>query len=77
MTKLDRALLESAVRIKMSPEFASFRQFLKDQEMNHLAACGTLNEDRPVHLAQGSYRAVRAINELIEQSPALLEKERR
>lgn len=77
MQNLDRSLLESVVRLKSSPEFAPFVKYLKELEMKHLMACGSLNEDRPTHVAQGSYRAVREINGLIEQSAVLLDKERR
>lgn len=77
MQNIDRALLESVVRIKLSPEFAPFVKYLKDLEMKHLTACGSLNEDRPTHVAQGSYRAVKDVNDLIEQSTKLLDKERR
>lgn len=65
------------MRVRQSPDMAPLKTFLKEIEMEHLMACGTLNEDRPTHVAQGSYRAMKAINELIEQCPTLLEKERR
>lgn len=74
--KIDAPLMENLVRLRNMPEFQAFRIYLDVRVAAHVEALVGLNEDRAMHVAQGMAREAKHLVELIEQSPALLDKAR-
>jgi len=74
--KNDTVLLECLVRLRNMPEFAPLKAHLDSRMKLHTDALIGLNEDRPLHIAQGMAREAAHLLNLIEQSPTLLDKAR-
>ena len=74
---LSRALLESLIRIRNLNEFTAFKDHLAEQVQQAMKTLAGANDDRMMHKAQGAYQALQALQDLIEGSPELLDKERR
>lgn len=77
MASVNRALVECLLRIRNLPEFSAFRTYLEEEQKRVDLMLRNLNDDRSLHIAQGEARRLESILNLIEQSPALLDKERR
>lgn len=76
MANVNRFLLECTLKIRNLDEFAAFREYLKQEEKAAMKVLAGSRDDRMMYNAQGSYQTLIAIQELIEQSPGLLDKER-
>ena len=66
---------ESAIRIRNSPEFAAFREWLDAEQQLALKALINGTEDRTMYCGQGAYIAFQRIKDLIEGAPTALDKQ--
>lgn len=69
-----RDLLESALILRNDSRFKSFVNFMREEQELALRTLTNSFDDRAMYAAQGAYRVVQKILDLIERSPELLDK---
>lgn len=70
----DSFLMESMLRIRNSPEFKEFREWLDGEQRIALNSLVNGKEDRAMYCGQGAYIAFQRIKDLIESAPTALDK---
>lgn len=69
-----RTLFESVLLIKNDPRFADFLAHLDAEQDAALQAMVNGADDRAMYVAQGGYKALQRLKDLIGQAPELLDK---
>lgn len=66
---------EALLKIRNYPELEGFRELLQEHLTASVGALAASNDDRSMVMAQGAYRAVKRIQDLIEDAERTLGKQ--
>jgi hypothetical protein len=72
--KLTPKLAEALVRLRHLPEFKTFIEVVRENELSAMNTASTSSKLSQVRRAQGEVAAFRAILRAVDDAPAILEK---